>query len=757
MRRSVVVLSLIASGLLVAACGGGGGDSAVARSPVINGLVATGSAVAGAAVKAFDSTGAEIGSGTTGSDGGFAVTLSKTGKAPYVLFAEKDEIRLAAIFATAQDGTVNVTPISDAAVTLLYPQGSDVLSLLKAGTSAPTEAEIAAKQDMLRAALQPLLLAAGATTTDPFTSTFKADGTGFDKVLDSVSVSKFLADGGTARVELGFKVATDPINATSDNPTVTVSNTSSLNEITSQVAGVSISGTDLPPNDAGSLYQDFIDRANACYREPVATRTDRESMVLSQVCRDLFVDSDPSKYLHAGFTVKRGGQFSGLFTYGGSVEFKALPRAYLVQDLAGAKSTDGKGRAIIATSWVNTDGNRENISLYVTKYSLNGKEILGLSGDQNQYGFFVNSHNQKREFPLRTSSDLDYVQGNWLIVVRDVNEGNSGVIDFVRVNSPGNKEIIMAPARGGAERDLRICKLGEVTVSGGRKIPSLTADGKKYCTGVKSITVTERFINRPASELPSETITNAGIIRPLKQEADGTLAPYTPGDQEVGSWRSTGLWTAEYHFRDSRTPVVQKTWSVARPMSTGELLGPDGPDRQMGRLTNIDEIKALKSASLMRPCFIDDANGCISAEQPVPAPAAGGFPMVWTAGSIPITSLWVSGAVNGRLFNEDPDAVPDFKSWVSFVDNTSSGSNPTTRPTIRWDDQRIVNSSSTATQVMCSRQSNSDEHCAAGVPIDGFGGYNPYTFMTYSELWGKDDEQRTLMRSYNWFRPIVAE
>jgi hypothetical protein len=28
--------------------------------------------------------------------------------------------------------------------------------------------------------------------------------------------------------------------------------------------------------------------------------------------------------------------------------------------------------------------------------------------------------------------------------------------------------------------------------------------------------------------------------------------------------------------------------------------------------------------------------------------------------------------------------------------------------------------------------------------------------MSYSELWGKDAEQRTLMRAYNWYRPVIA-
>ncbi len=770
--------TLIATGMLVAACGGGAGEPdapAVATgggtppvgtspggtppggtdagAPVVKGVVATGAALAGAAVKAYDSRGVEVGSGTTGADGGFSVTLTQTGVAPYVLLAEKDEIRLAAIFTASADGNVNVTPISDAVVSLLYTQGSDVLALLQAGTAAPTAAAVASKQEMLRAALQPLLAAVG-VRSDPFTGALTTNGTNLDKVLDSLTVAKSLDKDGTARVELTFKTATDPVNASADNPTITLSNTSDLQAVTAQAAAVSISASDLPPDSAGALYQDFIDRLNACYAEPVETRSDRSANLLSPVCRGLFVDADPARYLHGGARVRAGGAFGGMFTYGGSVVFKALTRAYLVQDLAGARSPDGKGRAIVSTSWTNTDGNRENIALYVTRYVLDGKEVLGASGDQNAYGFFVNSHNQKREFPLRDGADLDYVQGNWLIAVNDVVAAGVSAIDFVRVTSPSGKLIVMAPGLGGAQRDLQICKRGEVVQDPARGlIPALTDSGAFYCSGSKAITVTERFVSDADTRLPSQTITNAGIIRPLKQ-VGREFVPYTPGDEEVSTWKSMGLWRAEYHFRDARPVLVQRTWSAARPMTTAELLGPSGPERQVGRLTNVDAIKALKTASVLTPCHPTDT-ACIPAQSPVPAPATGGFPMTWTAGSVPITSLWVSGSLNGKLYAADP-ATAAFKTWVSSNDNVSAGSPPVTRSSARWDDQRTVASSTTSMQVFCSRQSLADKHCADAVGSGQVGGYNPYTWMSYSELWGKDAEQRTLMRAYNWYRPVIA-
>ena len=96
-----------------------------------------------------------------------------------------------------------------------------------------------------------------------------------------------------------------------------------------------------------------------------------------------------------------------------------------------------------------------------------------------------------------------------------------------------------------------------------------------------------------------------------------------------------------------------------------------------------------------------------------------------------MTSLWISGALNDVT-----------RSWIS------SGGNAT-----RWDDQLGVRSTLRQAELKCSRQSSLDAHCQSGVAVGTLGGFNALSWMTYSELWGKDAEQRNMMRSYNWYQP----
>jgi hypothetical protein len=415
------------------------------------------------------------------------------------------------------------------------------------------------------------------------------------------------------------------------------------------------------------------------------------------------------------------------------VEFRATVKPYLVQDLAGNKSPDGKGRAIVALSWDNSDGNRENILLYVTKYTDPqdpAKQILGASGDKNDYGLFVNSHNQKREFPLKADAAFDYVQGGYLLAIRDViDSSNNSIIKYATVTSPSKKIILFAPGAGGAVRDLQLCRSSEVNFVSveGVRVPSTPINAT--CTGSKFITFAERFISDTETRKPS-AITNAGIIRPLNSAG----AAYTPSDSELKDFPSVGLWTVTYTFIDpSRSTKTQKTWSVARPMTTVELLGSSGPDAVMPRYTpaTITALKALKtSSSVMTPCKLTWET-CVASESPIPAPASGGFMLAWTGNSaVPMTSLWASGRLNDSA-----------KSWVDSAGSTS------------WDDQMNVSSGRPSAELKCSRQSSTDLHCADGVAVGASGAFNPYTWMSYSELWGKDQEQRSMMRSYNWYRP----
>lgn len=742
--KKLFALSTLALGVL-AGCGGGGGGGAGAL-PTLSGVAATGAAVAAATVKIYDATGTEVGSGTTDANGEFSIQLTALGTAPYILKLTKDEIVLHAMQGSAKSEVVNITPLSDAVTALASPTGTsdNLVDALKAGATAPSAATIEDKQAVVTAAMAPLKTAT-ATATDIFKEKFNPNGAGLDQMLDSIALTK-TADKtgestGTANVQVAIKLATDPENPAETPPSLNLTSTTTVQQARTEAGSVGpITTADLTPRYAAKLYSDLVENLNKCYQDSPATRTDGNTVVTSDACKKVFFNNNPALYKNYGQGLGRNAQFAGLFTYPGEVVFKPLEKAYLVQDLEGVKSLDGKGRAIVAMSWVNENGNRENIMLYTTKYTLNGTELLGISGDRNDYGWSVNSHNQKREFPLRPTSDLDYVTGAYLISVRDVIENGSSVISYATVitppsaAAPNGKKIILASVKGGASRDLAICKSSEVVkVNNIPTRPSLTDSGKYYCTGTsKALTMSERFVSDSETRKPSQ-MTNAGILRPL----DASGSPYTPTSDELKKYANIGMWKIEYTFTDGRAVKTQKTWSVARPLTTEELMGPTGPDAVLPKYTasTINAMKALKVSQVANltgcPSVLPAGTDCDPTQSPIPAPSSGGFTFLWTANSkVPVTSLWASGSKN--------DAN------TSFI--YSVGSTP-------WDDQLLVRSTATIGEVKCSRQSLTDEHCNGTGAAGSIADYNVKTWMSYSELWGKDAEQRSMMRSYNWYQP----
>lgn len=726
-KNQFQALATLCFAAAITACGGGGGGTAVS-TPTLSGTAAVGAPLSGASITVFDAKGEAVGSGITGSNGLFSITLSKVGTAPYLLKLTTDSVTLHAVHPEGATGEVNITPLSEALTALLSPTGV-AADLMQAP---PEKVTIAEKQEVLATALSSMTVAAGATG-NLFTQKFAADGTGVDKVLDSIAVMS-VADGATqkASVQIALKLATDPENATQTPPVINLSATSTNSQVQAAVGNLpTISSDDLTDPSAGRLYEEFLENMNACYADGPAVRTDGVSVVKSAACKKIFFNNDPAQYLNFGQRLGARAQFAGMFTYTGTVTFLATDKPYLVHDMLGKKRGDGVGRAIVGLSWINSDANRENILLYVAKYKdASGKELLGLTGDRNEYGWAVNSHNQKREFPLRADSSLDYVTSSYLISVRDVTR-NGNKLNFATVRTPSGKTVLMAGVRGGAARDLAICSISEVNLDATGKVPTTpknSESGRYYCTGSsKAITFSQRFVSDRETRVPSD-IWRVGILRPLN--ANGQ--PYTPTSDEVKALPNIGLWTITYNFVDGGS-VTQRTWSVSRPMSAEELMGPNGPDAVTARYTaaTITAMKALKtSEGTLNPCSTADTN-CVATESPIPAPSSGGFAFEWTASSkVPVTFLWASGSRNA-------DATPHI---------SSTNATP-------WDDQRSVRSSATRAEIMCGRQSADDQHCANEVIVGGEGNYNTRSWMSYSELWGKDTDQRTFMRSYNWFQP----
>jgi hypothetical protein len=750
MLKSVIKWSLLpAAAAVLVACGGGGGGGSVSVVPasILRGTAAVGAPIEGANITVYDALGSVVGSGITSSGGEFSITLTSVGIAPYTLKLVKDEITLHALHTVAASGVVNITPLSDAVVAMVSPTGSadGLVSALQNSATPPTTAVIDQKREIIQTALTPVAAAAG-FTGNLFTDEFTANGKGKDKLLDSVSVVS-TADGvaKTANIQMVVKVSTDPVNPTSQLPVVNLTSQTSIAQANSarQTLGT-LTANDLTPDNAAALYNGLIANLNACYREALTVRTNGVSVVRSDACKKVFLNNDPTQYLNFGQRLGSTAQFAGLFTYPGAVEFKPVTKPYLVQDLMGTRRGDGIGRAIVALSWVNEHGNRENIMLYATKYTNNGEEMLGLSGDRNIYPWSVSSHTQLRTFPLKSDRSLDYVQSSYLIGARDLIRSGKSVVNYATVTTPTQKKVLLASPLGGASRDLAICRVNEVNLGSDNQptTPKNTetttypagggqsARPKYHCSGIsKSLTFAQRFISTAETRLPSD-IRDVGILRPL----DASGQPFTPDSSTLASYPSMGMWSIEYTFMDG-TKHTQRTWSVARPMTVEEMLGPNGPGAVMPDYTpeTMADIKALKtqSSNLLTACFSGDAT-CDSLQSPVPAPATGGFKFAWTDSAVPMTSLWVSGRRNEEN---------NTRTWISSTNATS------------WDDQLNVRSTMRSAEVKCSRQSDADAHCNSSVAVNGLGDFHPRTWMTYSELWGRDAEQRSLMRSYNWYQP----
>ncbi|WP_156480983.1 carboxypeptidase regulatory-like domain-containing protein [Variovorax sp. PAMC 28711] len=277
-----------------------------------------------------DQTGATVCTTPTNADGTFSCTLPATTKAPLVIRATRDDQSLYSTTASAASGITNVTPLTTIVVAQLSPDGNPA-SLAGAIQTQPdlvTATTIQTQVTELVAALKPLLDALGQGALDVMSGAFTADGTGADKVLDSISVS-VLPNGTSANIEVTVKTVPTADGAP---PVSIVFNTSAPTPpLPTTAADLTASlATDFPtPTAVAALFQ----RLTACYALPLTTRvngsgviddntnaTGTASNIAAPACKTLFVNDDPATFFSNGFPVGRdnnnNGSFAGIFRSG---------------------------------------------------------------------------------------------------------------------------------------------------------------------------------------------------------------------------------------------------------------------------------------------------------------------------------------------------------------------------------------------------------------------------------------------------------
>ncbi len=465
-------VSLIFSGLIaltLAGCGGGSSDtggvlptpSPVAQVPAVpsavtlSGVAATGAAFSGGVVSATDSTGAAVGtSSLVGDDGRFSIKLSIGAKAPFVLVAERATLngqfeRLVSVVSTTtgDTATVNLTPVTTLIAALLSPSGdpTKLAAEVSAGTARVTSASVATTVDQVQTLLAPLLVATNTSTINPLTGSFSVNGSGYDRLLDSVHVSITPASATASNIEVAVKQQT----AEGAQP-ATVSFTSA-SAATVQLPAVE-AGTLVPDGTSVKINQ-FLTDLTACYALPLADRVNGVSAtstavvggasdVKASACRTLFVGADPAGYLSNGQRVGRdasnSGAFAGLFRRGadgvvfsqGSYEF-----------------TRSNGDLVLGYKSRDSVGNEGYDTLVVRRDSADGK--LKLVGNQYAYPGGVVPYQQVRQFIMLNQSAYNYRSTGYTLNV-DNKTDSAGVplFDRVEVTTPRGGTLVLKPNRG---------------------------------------------------------------------------------------------------------------------------------------------------------------------------------------------------------------------------------------------------------------------------------------------------------------------
>lgn len=283
-----VSLSLIASAALMA-CGGGGGSTAV-TTPSISGVAAVGAPLPGATVKLKGANGTVI---TTTADATGAYTFADVSAltAPMMLEASGTAGGVAYTLhsilmtapATGVSGVLNVTPATEAVVAQATGQSPAAVFADPVKIKAVEPTKLADAKAKLKAALADVLVALGlpAADVDLFTTVFTANGTGLDKLLDTIQFQS--ADDGTGAAQ-NISVANKNTGASVSITPTTVAGSSKVE---------SPSKDDLALNTA--TIKAFIDAFNASVTPVGGTQSPAMATAMAELFDTNYLDSGYDK------------------------------------------------------------------------------------------------------------------------------------------------------------------------------------------------------------------------------------------------------------------------------------------------------------------------------------------------------------------------------------------------------------------------------------------------------------------------------
>lgn len=626
MTRSLPHLALTATAVTVltlAGCGGGGSSSTTPETPAItlSGVAATGAAFTGAVITVIDSRGQTVGtSQPVGDTGSYSITLSAGAVAPFVLVATRTDANganetLVSVVPSASTTTANITPITTLIASRLSPTGNPAQldDALAAGTVTITPQAVADTVSEVQDILAPLLTATGTDAVNPLTGTFSTDGTGYDRLLDSLSITFIPASPSSTNIEVSVKQA-----STDDSQPTSVSFSS---DSSAPPALPTIDPARLPAEGLSVQIASFLQSLTACYAVPFEQRvngatsgvnavTGTAADVIAPACTNAFSGNDPANFLNNGGRVGRdannNGAFASLFRRGATG---------VVFSQGAYEFTRGNGDIVISYKSRAPDGS-ESYDTFVLKDD--GDGVLRLIGNGYAYGGRVAAYHQRRNFITLDQSAYDYYSTGYSIDIPNDQVGGSPRFDRVLVTTPNNAVLTFRPS--GNSSFLGLVK------------PDSSITGTSFV--------------RLRSEYVDTTRTS-----PHPRSIDGTLF-FVGTDREesdLASAKAGGTWKFDYFLAGNTGATADATQYY----------------KNRARALTIGELRTQGLAPLVPALITEIASGANLANQPRPGQLTldandtvlvgidgGGAGWSVASGQLPPTSITLFGNLSGVRFTD---------------------------------------------------------------------------------------------------------
>ena len=443
MKPRKLALAFASAALLTLAGCGGGGNGGV-PSITLSGVAATGAAFTGAIITVTNSTAATVSTGTitVGADGTYTIPLSAGAVAPFVLTASRTsadgavESLVSVVPSTSGTAaTVNITPVTNLIASRLSSSG-DPLQLaaeLAAKTTTINDATVASKVAEVQVILGPILTATGTSSTNPLTGSFSVDGTGYDRLLDSIKVTIIPSSATTTNIEISIRqqlaegAAPITIQFTSQTVAASIPAIPAIDPTTLVVSGTAV------------LIAQHLAQLNTCFALPLSARITSGGAAAADIqapdCKNAFFSNNPGTFLSNGRVVAKGEAFNGIFVDGATGT---------VFNQGTYEFTRANGDIVIG--YKSTTAGSETFDTFALRKDTDGK--LKQIGNQYVYPGGVSAYHQFRQFLTLSQSAFNYHSTGYTLNVNDVVVSGASIFDRVVVTTASGATLTLKPKTG---------------------------------------------------------------------------------------------------------------------------------------------------------------------------------------------------------------------------------------------------------------------------------------------------------------------